>query len=192
MATTKNLSELLDREMGKGQGPFLVRICQDAGLLPKVKRGAGRSMEQLTVDHLADFVIALVGTRAVGERNANGARAAVERFSPLTCDWLDGGGVRTLREDIANFLGQYRDWLEIGMGYSLHWILFINDEHRPEVEIRLNPPDSDKPANVHNYVDPEVEAEEGLVREAAVIGPILFSELADLLRENVTVEAPTA
>ena len=126
----------------------------------------------------------------MGQRNANSARAAVERFSPLTCDWRDGGGVRTLREDIANFLGQYRDSLETGMGYGLHWILFINDEHRPEVEIRLNPPDGDKPGQVYNYVDPEIEAEEGLVREAAVIGPILFSELAGLLHENVTEDAP--
>ena len=190
MATTKDLSELLDREMGNGQGPFLVRICQDAGLLPKVKRGAGRSMAQLTVDHLADFIIAVVGTRAVGQRSANGARAAVERFSPLTCDWLDGGGARTLREDVANFLGQYRDSLEIGTGYDLHWILFINDEHRPEVEIRLSPPDADRPGQVYNYVNPEVEAEDGLVREAVVIGPVLFSELAVLLRENVTEEVP--
>ena len=47
----------------------------------------------------------------------------------------------------------------------------------------------DLAANDHwIYELSEIEAEEGLVREAAVIGPILFSELAGLLRENVTEE----
>ena len=186
MATTKDLSELIDREMGKGQGPFLVRICQDAGLLPKVKRGAGRSMAQLTAEQLADFVIAVAWTRGVGQRNANGARAAVERFAPLNCDWGDGRGLRTLREDIANFLGQYRDKLEIGKGYALHWILFVNDEHWPQAEIRLDPPEADVGASVYGYVNRETEAEESSVREAAVIGHRLFFELGAMLREDAT------
>ena len=54
MATTKDLSKLIDREMGKGQGPFLVRIFQDAAILPRVKRGGFRAMEHLTPEHLAD------------------------------------------------------------------------------------------------------------------------------------------
>ena len=190
MATTKNLSELIDREMGKGQGPFLVRICQDAGLLPKAKRGGWRSMEQLTVDHLADFIIAMAGTRAVGERNANSARAAVERFAPLTMDWRGEHGVRTLREDIANFLGQYRDKQEIVGGRDFEWILFINDERHPEVEIRLSASDEDEHGVAPNYGNPETEGQKSKVREAVVIEGSLLFELGVMLRENVTEEVP--
>ena len=191
MATTKNLSELIDREMGKGQGPFLVRICQDAGLLPKAKRGGWRSMEQLTVDHLADFIIAIAGTRAVGERNANSARAAVEQFSPLTHDWGEGHGARSLREDIANMLRQYRDKFEIGEDLYCSWILFVSDEHCPEVEIRLSPLDpDDTEETVVRYIVPETDAEVRPVRAAVIIGSELFSELALLLREDVPEEAP--
>ena len=190
MSTTKDLSKLIDREMGKGQGPFLVRISQDAGLLPKVKRGGGRSMEQLTADHLADFVIAIAGTRAVGARNANGARIAIERFSPLTCDWGEGRGVRTLREDIAFFLGQYRDNLEIGVGYYCSSILFVNDSQRPEVEIRLTPYEAEQAEQALNYVIPETEAKESSVREAVVMGSGLLFELGVMLRENATEKIP--
>ena len=183
MSTTKDLSKLIDREMGKGQGPFLVRICQDARLLPKVKRGAGRSMKDLTVDHLADFVIAVAGTRAVGARNANGARAAVERFSPLTCDWGGERGVRTLREDIANFLGQYRDNLEIGKGFFFS-LLFINDSRRPEAEILLTPHEAEQPGQVLNYINPETEDEASPVREAVVMGSRLLLDLGVMLRDD--------
>ncbi len=183
MATTKDLSKLIDREMGKGQGPFLVRICQDAGLLPKAKRGGWRSMEQLTPEHLADFVIAVAGTRAVGERNANGARTAIERFSPLTCDWETERGVRTLREDIAYFLGQYRDNLEIGKGFFFS-LLFINDSKLPEAEIQLNPYEAGQPRQVLNYINPETEDEASPVREAVVIGSHLLLEFGVMLRED--------
>jgi hypothetical protein len=183
MATTKDLSELIDREMGRGQGPFLIRICQDAGLLPKAKRGGWRSMEQLTAEQLAGFVIAVAGTRAAGARNANGARAAVERFSDLTCDWGEGLGVHTLREDIANFLCEYRDKLEIGKGFRFSWILFISDEHCPEVEIRLIPSETDQPSRSLIYFILKTEEEESSVREAVVIGSGLLFELGVMLRE---------
>lgn len=186
MSTTKDLSQLIDREMGKGQGPFLIRICQDAGLLPKVKRGGWRAMEDLTAEHLADFVIVVAGTRAAGERNVMGARTAVERFAALTCDWEDERGVRTLRDDIADFLGQYRDRLQIGDGYHALRILFVSDERDPEVEIHLISTDADGPERVLNYAGPE--AEPSSVREAVVIQGGLFLELGGLLRPPAAEE----
>ena len=119
MATTKDLSNLIDRVMGEGQGPFLVRICQDAGLLPKAKRGGWRSMAQLTPDHVADFIIAVAGTRASGKRNANGAKRAIEMFASLVTDWEDwenNRGERTLREDISFLLSTNRYELETDEG----------------------------------------------------------------------------
>ena len=181
MATTNDLKQLIDREMGKGQGPFLVRICQDAGLLPRVKRGGWRAMEDLTVERLADFVIAVAGTRPVGARNANGARAAVDMFAALTCEWEGERGVRTLRDDIAYFLGQYRDRLQIGDGYQLYRILFVSDEHDPEVEIQLIPTEGDDPGRALNYVDSKTEPEPSSVREAVVIQGSLLFELGVLL-----------
>ena len=70
MATTKDLVQLIDRKLGKGQGPFLLRIAQDAGLLPKVKRGAWRSMAELTPEHMADFVLVLAATRPMASRHS--------------------------------------------------------------------------------------------------------------------------
>ena len=184
MATTKDLSNLIDQEMGKGQGPFLVRICQDAGLLPKVKRGGWRTMKQLTAEHLADFVIAVAGTRAVGERNANGARVAVERFAPLICG-EEGLDARTLREDIADFLTQYRDNLEIGGGYFLVWILFINDSLMPEAEIRLMLEKEQGDQKTFLYGPPGVERGASPVCEAVVIQHALLFNLGALLGANV-------
>ncbi len=184
MATTKDLSNLIDREMGKGQGPFLVRICQDAGLLPKAKRGGWRSMEQLTAEQLADFVIAVAGTRAVGERNANGARAAIERFAALACDWEDwedGRGVRTLREDIAYFLGKSRYKLEIEAdSFSPLWILFINDSRGPWAEIRLMTEDGEAQQTLV-YTNPAQDTDEGPLAEAVIIYYRLFTKLEWLL-----------
>ena len=186
MATTKDLAKLIDREMAPGQGPFLVRICQDAGLLPKVKRGGWRAMEQLTAEHLADFVIAVAGTRAVGERNANGARTAFERFSPLTCEWEKGR--HTLREDLSNFLGQYRDKLEIGDGYSFSRMLFINDSQDPKAEILLNQvepgPDGNPVSRNLDYVIPGNEAEASSLCESVVMGSKLLLELGIMLYED--------
>ena len=189
MATTKDLAVLIDREMGKGQGPFLIRICQEARLLPTAKRGGWRSMEQLTPEQLADFVIAIAGTRAVGERNANGARAAIERFASLTFNWKDERGVRTLREDIAYFLGQYRDNLEIGKDYYCSWILFINDSQVPQVEIRLVRLVEDEDDHALNYVNPEIKSEASPVSEAVVIEAQLLFDLGVMLREDTVQDA---
>ena len=179
MSTTKDLSQLIDREMGNGQGPFLVRICQDAGLLPKVKRGAGRSMEDLTADHLAGFVIAVAGTRAVGQRSANGARAAVKRFATLQMDWKGERGVRSLREDLVFFLEQYRDKGVIGEDYDFLWILFVDDTEKPEVEFRFIEEAGGQ--QVRNYSDPD--AQPSPVREATVIEGAFLETLAVMLRK---------
>ena len=185
MSTTKDLSELLDREMGKGQGPFLVRVFQDAEILPRVKRGGWRKMENLTPAHLADVVMALAATRPAGQRNARSAKAAVERFATLTCDWEGEKGVRSLREDLVFFLEQYRDKGAVGDDYECTWILFVDDANKPEAEIRfLGEADN----RALNYSDPD--AEPSLVRGAAVIEGELFRMLADLLRETVTEDAP--
>ena len=121
----------------------------------------------------------------------SGAISPVTVLPPAPLLSASTDGVRTLREDIANFLGQYRDKLEIGKGYGLHWILFVSDEHRPEVEIRLNPSEADDGAHVYNYVNPETEAEESSIREAVVIGHSLFFELGVMLRENAMANATT-
>ncbi len=195
MATTKDLSNLIDHQMGPGQGQFLVRICQDAGLLPKAKPGGWRSMKDLTAEQGADFVIALAGTRAVGERNANGARMAVERFGALTTDWGDweeGRGVRTLREDIAYFLGKDQFELEVDAeSSSPMWIMFVNDEHYPWAEIRLVTEDL-KGARSIDYLsraareedtvdDPEVEPAISAVAESAMVSFRLIIALGHLL-----------
>ena len=178
MATTKDLSELIDREMGEGQGPFLVRICQDAGLLPKVKRGGWRSMKELTPERLADFVIAIAGTRAVGERNANGARAAVERFAGLV---HVRSGKKTLRNTLAALLrnGTPNDVVML-------WVLFVNHPDAPEVEVRqYKGKTATGIAQVFN--NPSNDPPDG-VAEASVIYGRLIAALHDLLikREDTT------
>ena len=187
MGTTKDLSNLMDQEMGPGQGPFLVRICQDAGLLPKTKPGGWRSMKELTAEQLADFVIAVAGTRASGERNANGARGAIERFGALTTDWgdwEDGRGVRTLREDIAFFLSKYRYRLELGAdNYAPNWILFINDSLGPWVEIRLGGGDGPEQTTLA-YTGPEPYESESSVIESVIIYYRLIVFLEELLCGN--------
>ncbi len=173
MATTKDLSNLIDREMGKGQGPFLVRISQDAGLLPKVKSGGWRSMEQLTAEHLADFVIAIAGTRAVGARNANGARVAMERFAGLA---EAVSGKTTLRDDLAVLI---RDGMSEGT--VVRWLLFVNHPDCPEVEMRSYK-DKTGEQNVLNYNDPSNDFPES-VAEASMI----YGGLIEALHELVTV-----
>ncbi len=178
MATTKDLSELIDREMGEGQGPFLVRICQDAGLLPKVKRGGWRSMEQLTPEQLADFVIAIAGTRAVGKRNANGARAAVERFAGLV---NVRSGRKTLRDTLAALLrnGTPNDVV-------MSWVLFVNHPDGPEVEVRQHKGKTDT-GIAQEFNNPSNDLPDG-VAEASVIYGGLIEALHDLVieREDAT------
>ena len=99
MANTTALAELISREMGGEMGAFLVRISQDAGLLPKVRRGKWRTMPHLMVEHLADFVLAIAGSRPVGQRNANGARSGVKRFANLRPTGGEDG--KTFREDLT-------------------------------------------------------------------------------------------
>ncbi len=173
MATTKDLSALIDREMGKGQGPFLVRICQDARLLPKVRRGGWRSMKELTPERLADFVIAIAGTRAVGERNANGARAAVERFAGLV---NVRSGKKTLRDTLAALLqnGMPNDVSRLS-------VLFVNHPDRPEVEVRqYKGKTATGIAQVFN--NPSNDLPDG-VAEASVIYGMLIEALHDLVTE---------
>ena len=171
MATTKDLSVLFDRVMGEGQGPFLVRICQDAGLLPKVKRGGWRSMKELTPERLADFVIAIAGTRAVGERNANGARAAVERFAGLV---NVRSGKKTLRDTLAALLrnGTPNDVSRLS-------VLFVNHPDGHEVEVRQYKGKTDT-GTVQEFKNPSNDSPDG-VAEASVIYGGLIAALHDLL-----------
>ena len=178
MATTKDLVKLVDRELGKGQGPFLLRIGQDAGLLPKVKRGAFRSMVDLTPEHLADFVMVLAATRPVGRRNAEGARVGVERFARLKGNAIGERGVWTLRQALVFFLERYRDDDDFEKDYTCTWILFVDDANKPEAEIRFI---GDADQKVSNYSDPNAEASS--VREATVIEGDLLRALAALLRK---------
>lgn len=178
MATTTQLAELISAEMGGEQGAFLVRISQDAGLLPKVRRGKWRTMPQLTVEHLADFVMAIAGSRPVGQRNANGARSGVERYATLKPTFPSER--QTFREDLIFFLEQYRDKEEV----DFNWILFVDDGDKPEVELRFGEADEQI---VRNYSDPDVDP--SLVREATVIEGDLLAALAELLREDAKVEA---
>ena len=183
MATTKDLSALLDREMGKGQGPFLVRIFQDADILPRVKRGGFRAMVNLTPEHLANVVMAVAATRPAGQRTWQAAKAGVERFAALQMDWRDERGVRSLREDLAFFLEQYRDKQVIGTGYDFACILFIDDDKKPEVELRFI---GETDQQARNYSDPD--AEPSPVREATVIDGALLWALGEMLREVVGAE----
>ena len=171
MATTKDLSKLIDREMGKGQGPFLVRIFQDAAILPRVKRGGFRAMEHLTPEHLADVVIAIAGTRAVGARNANGARVAIERFAGLADAT---SGKKTLRDTLAALVrnGMADDAVVL-------WVLFVNHPDRPEVEVRTYKETPDK-GGAEIYNNPSNDLPEG-VAEASVIYGGLIEALHDLV-----------
>ena len=188
MATTKDLSKLMDREMGKGQGPFLVRIFQDADILPRVKRGGFRAMEHLTPEHLADVVMALAATRPAGQRTWQAAKAGVERFATLQCDWGGEKGVRSLREDLVFFLEQYRDKDVIGEGYECTWILFVDDVNKPEAEIRFI---GEADQRGLNYSDPD--AEPSPVRGAAVIeGEFLRTLAAMLHKADAKVEYANA
>ena len=177
MGTTKDLSDLIDREMGKGQGPFLVRIFQDADILPRVKRGGWRAMEHLTPEHLADVLMALAATRPAGQRSWRAAKAGVERFATLQCDWEGEKGVRSLRQDLVFFLEQYRDKDVIGEDYECTWILFIDDVNKPEAEIRFI---GEADNQALNYSDPD--AEPSPVRGAAVIEGALLRALAATLQ----------
>ena len=184
MATTKNLADLMDREMGKGQGPFLVRISQDAGLLPKVRSGGWRYMAQLTAEHLADFVIVVAGTRAVGARNANGARTAIERFSGLVSVADDK---IVLRDALTALI---RDGVPDDT--VVLWALFVNHPDCPEVEMRLYD-DATGEQSVRNYNDPSNALPAG-VAEASMIYGGLIHALHELVTESepVAVEEDTA
>lgn len=180
MATTSDLSKLLDREMGKGQGPFLVRIFQDAEILPRVKRGGFRKMEHLTPEHLADVVMAVAATRPAGQRTWQAAKAGVERFAALQMHFEGEMGVRSLHEDLVFFLEQVRDKDVIGEEYKIIWILFIDDANKPEVELRFI---GKADQRARNYSDPDVEPSP--VREATVIEGEFLETLAVMIREVV-------
>ena len=175
MATTKDLSELIDREMGKGQGPFLVRICQDADILPRVKRGGWRAMAELTPEHLADFIMALAGTRAAGERNARSARAGVDRFADLV---MESHGKSTVREDLATVIrGGVRE------DKIVRWMLFINHPTSPEVELRLYSETTDS-QEARNYNNPGNELADRTADAFMIYGDLL-RELSELLTADV-------
>ena len=179
MATTKDLANLIDRKMGKGQGPFLVRICQDASLLPRVKRGGWRSMVHLTAEHLADFIIGVSGTRSAGERNAYAARAAVDRFANLV--WA-ADSEKSLRADLAELIrnGTPKDAM-------LLWILFVNHPTSPEVEMRFFSRKADS-QNARNYNDPKNDLAMGFTDAFMVYGDLIWG-LQDLLTVPEKVEA---
>ena len=194
MATTKDLSALLDREMGKGQGPFLVRIFQDAEILPRVKRGGFRKMVDLTPEHLADVVMALAATRQAGQRTWQAAKAGVERFAPLESLWGRERGFPSLREGLVFFLEQYRDKDVIGEDWDFSWALFIDDVNQPAAEFRFFRGEAEEAEQMPVYwfdPDGDLEAEPTPVRGAAVIEGEFLQTLAAMIRK-VDAEAEDA
>ena len=190
MATTTDLSKLLDREMGKGQGPFLVRIFQDAEILPRGKRGGFRNMVHLTPEHLADVVMALAATRGAGKRTWQAAKAGVERFAPLESHWGRERGFPTVREGLAFFLEQYRDKDVIGDDYDFNWALFIDDVNQPAAEFRFFRDEAGETGQQSVYYShPEaiLEAKVSPVRGAAVIEGEFLRALAAMIRDGGAV-----
>lgn len=187
MATTKDLSKLLDCEMGKGQGPFLVRIFQDAGILPRVKRGGFRKMEHLTPEHLADVVMAVAATRQAGQRTWQAAKVGVERFATLESHWGRGRGFPSLREALAFLIGQYRDKGVIGEDRLFSWALFIDDVDQPAAEFRFfQDVEEDPEQDAVYFFDPnlDLEARTAPVRGATVIDSEFLENLAVMIRED--------
>ncbi len=131
-------------------------------------------MEQLTADHLADFVIAIAGTRAVGARNANGARVAIERFAGL----IDAhSSKKPLRDDLAALIrnGTPDDVVVL-------WMLFANHPDCPEVEVRMYN-DTTGQGNALIYNDPSNDLPSG-VAEASMIYGGLIEALHELITER--------
>ena len=69
--------------LGEGEAVWLVRMCQDAGILPKGSRGRG-PMPEITAKHCADTLLTMAGTRLPGQRNVGDARSALNRLRHLT------------------------------------------------------------------------------------------------------------
>lgn len=192
MATTKDLSELLDREMGKGQGPFLVRTFQDADILPRVRRGGFRAMVKLTPEHLADVVMALAATRQAGQRTWKAAKAGVERLAPLESSWGRSKGVPSLRNSLVFFIEHYNSKGVIGKDWVLDWALFMDDAKLPQAELRFAKGEGEKAEQLavfYSHPNEEPETLPGPVRGAAVIEGRFLFDLAVMLREdNVKAE----
>ena len=189
MGTTKDLSNFLDEEMGKGQGPFLVRTFQDADILPRVKRGGYRSMVHLTPEHLADVVIALAVTRQSGQRTARAAKAGVAHFGPLESLWGIKKGIPSLREGLVFFLEQYRDRDITEEDWTFSWVLFLDDD-LPTAHVHISKGKGEEFEELrvyYSHIDAHLQpADPSPVCVAAVITGDFLRDLAAMISEDAT------
>ncbi len=182
MATTRDLSNLIDRHHGEGQGPFFIRMCQDADILPRGKQGGSRSLAPLTPQHLADFVMALAGTRVSGTRNASVARAAAQRFGRLTFSG-DAAAPTPLRDDLAACI---RDAFGVVQAWQVSHVVFTNHPGSPEAEIRFIRLQDDQQVG-RRYWNPK-KAEPETYADAFVVYAGFLQDLSELLRDDDETE----
>ena len=132
MATVRDLYTKVSEEttLEFEECRHLCRTMQQAGLLPKGRRGGWKDAPEITHADCARFMVALAVTRTSGSRTVERVRERVENFSALI--WRDPPGYReTLLERLVMIVQYEMDLTSI----SPMRIAFWDDDVWPTVEM---------------------------------------------------------
>ena len=118
----------------------VVRSLQAASLLPLVKRGRRANPPNIAARHCATLLIGIACSRPAGMRMAMALGPRVRSFKRLKAVWPPDGCAGGLGADLTWLIEQHRDpnWVaENGDSWRRARLVFITNEHRPEVCIEL-------------------------------------------------------
>ena len=181
VANIATLTDCLKKFGGLGDGEVihLIRMAQDAGILPVGKRGGWRSLPEVTAEQIVGTLFVVAGTRLPGMRNKDDSKAMNIRLGGLVTieppPCLTGMILRNNLETIIKAGGVFD-------GYTFPRVLIFPNENSPEAEIWVTP--SDGGSMVYHYCEPKKDMTADNSGAAFVIGSRLILELSFLLKEQ--------
>ena len=131
MATVRDLYTKVSEETALEfeECRHLCRMMQQAGLLPKGRRGGWKDAPHVSAGDCAYFLLALAGTRNARTRTEKGVIESVERLGSLV--WRDGRYRETLLERLTLILNCELGWSYLTPTTTSIW----NSERWPTAEL---------------------------------------------------------